>query len=118
MITLRNFFILIFIGACAGIALALVTPVSLFAQTESAGGLSSSLGTTPLRGEANSGAEVTRSNSEIIQLLNSVSALRLDTSIFSSARFQALQDNTILIPPVLPFAPKNPFLPFTSTIRN
>jgi hypothetical protein len=54
--------------------------------------------------------EVHASAARVLTLLNQIRSLRIDPTIFSSAEYQTLQDNTVLIP-ALPVGRTNPFAP-------
>lgn len=52
---------------------------------------------------------------ELLVLLQSVSGVSLDTSLFDSASFRGLKDIGILLPPVSSQGRINPFAPYTGT---
>jgi hypothetical protein len=61
--------------------------------------------------------EVQASAARVLLLLNQIKSLRIDPAIFTSAEYQTLYDNTVVIPP-LPVGRANPFAPLPGVQSN
>jgi uncharacterized protein YerC len=59
--------------------------------------------------------EVQASAARVLTLLNQIKSLRINADLFTSAEYQTLQDNTVVIP-ALPVGRINPFAPIPGRI--
>lgn len=105
----------IFIVIAVLVVLAVVGYIFFGKEDEAPEGLvSQNTGTlaTPLVVEQ---TDASLARNELLVLLQSVSGVSLDTSLFDAASFRGLKDISILLPPVSSQGRINPFAPYTGT---